>query len=547
MIFHTQLPPEDRPRRRVNRADGRPGGERRRGGEGSADGRRAANGERPRNSNRPSRRRYDRDEEFSRERGSNGRRRSRDDEYGRGGRSYRDEEYGRGRGSNGRGYPERRDRLSRLHDDGYEETPEKWSNKKKMGAVALAILLALLLGAVGIFAYFATRFADEVQTEAFVPEEIGIAEDFDFQFDEEEFLNVAIFGLDDEPDNYGLGARSDSIMIASLNRETGEVRLASVYRDTLLELEGNFLDKANHAYALGGPQGAVTMLNRNLDLNIQHYVTIDYTVAALVVDSLGGVEIDVMAKEVEHINVLSGEMVDWGQVSGDYDFTFNPVTTSGLQTLDGIQALAYMRIRMVGNNDFRRAERQREVLEQVAIEARGANVATLTQIVDQVFGYLETNFAMTEMITYAGYVNGFHIGDTAGFPFDLTTRLLPRTGDTVIPATLELNVIQLHEFLFGTENFEPSETVRRISADIRNLTGIDEDAAIDIDGDWDFIELDINDGWTGGGGFEPPEEPSYEPDVGPANDAGVDPGAEPDPAPVDPGPDPPPPPEPPGD
>jgi LCP family protein required for cell wall assembly len=157
------------------------------------------------------------------------------------------------------------------------------------------------------------RFHDEVQIEGFTPEQVSIAsEHHDLQFDEEGFLNVAVFGDDSRG---GEDSRTDTIMIASLNLDTSEVRLVSIFRDTLLELDKGFLDKAAHAYAFGGSQAAVSMLNRNLDLNIQHFVTVDFTATALIVDSLGGVEIDVLDSELRYINELSYQMI----VEGEYD------------------------------------------------------------------------------------------------------------------------------------------------------------------------------------------------------------------------------------
>jgi LCP family protein required for cell wall assembly len=299
-------------------------------------------------------------------------------------------------------------------------------------------------------------------------------------------------------------------MIASLNLDTSEVRLVSIYRDTLLELDEGFLDKAAHAHAFGGSQGAVSMLNRNLDLNIQHYVTVDFTATALVVDSLGGVEIDVLDGEIEYINGLSFQMVTEGEFDFDSGFTVPvDIISPGINNLCGVQALAYMRIRTIGNNDFRRTERQRDVIELVMRDAQNASVGAINEIINHVFEHLSTNFSLTEIVAYGRDINQYHIGDTAGFPFDLTTKLLPRSGDSVIPTTLENNVIQLHHFLFGTENYTPSPTVIRISDEISHLTGTTQDSTIDIDGEWEFIPPSPDIPWFDEGGFEPeqPEAP----------------------------------------
>ena len=392
-----------------------------------------------------------------------------------------------------------------------QEGWQKWSTGKKVGIIALSILLALLVGAIGVFANFLSRFRDDVLTERFTPEQVSIAVDHDFMFDEDNFLTVAIFGDDTRGYDYG---RTDTIIIASLNLETNEIRMASLFRDTILELDGGFLDKASHAYAFGGSQGAISMLNRNLDLNIQQYVAVDFTAAALVVDSIGGVEIDVSWEEIEYINGLSFQMVVEGEFDWDSGFTIpTELYRPGINHLCGVQALAYMRIRTVGNNDFRRTERQREVIERAMAGAQGASLGTINEIVNHVFGNLDTNFTVAEILAYGRNINDYHLGEATGFPFYLTTMLLPRSGDSVVPTTLESNVIQLHYFLFGTENYIPSSTVMRISNEISSLTGTTVDSAIDMDGEWEFVPPEVDIPWNGEwelpGDVDPnlPEEP----------------------------------------
>ena len=392
-----------------------------------------------------------------------------------------------------------------------KEGRQKWDTKKKVAVAALSVLLALLLGVIGVAANFIIQLTDNVLTEGFTPEQVSIAMDHDFMFDEDQFLTVAIFGDDTRGEGYG---RTDTIIIANLNLETNEVNMVSLFRDTVLELDSGLLDKASHAYAFGGSQGAVSMLNRNLDLNIQHYVTVDFTATALVVDALGGVEVDVLWEEIEYINGLSFQMIIEGEFEWDAGLEVPPqIDHPGVQNLCGVQALAYMRIRTVGNNDFRRTERQREVIEQAMAGAQSASLGAINEVINHVFDNLSTNFSLAEILAYGRDINHYHLGEATGFPFDLTTMLLPRSGDSVIPTTLESNVIQLHYFLFGTENYAPSSTVIRISNDISSLTGTTVDSAIDIDGEWEFnppdVDIPWNDEW---GEFEEvdpnlPEEP----------------------------------------
>ena len=398
------------------------------------------------------------------------------------------EKVGVSQGEQGRTYKTNGDRVSE---------GQCWSNFKIVAVGLLSLFLVILIAATGVLAHYMNRFTNEVQSASFEPEQVSIAEDFDFQFDKTGYFNVAFIGVTKREGKEELGSRANTVMIASLNYDTGEVRLVSVYRDTLLELEDGSLDLVAHSYAYGGSRGTVAMLNRNLDLNIQHYVTVDFAALALTVNALGGIDVGVCAEEILHINGLSKQMVLENEFAPGANISLpDELYRPGLNRLCGVQALAYTRIRKVGNYDFQRTERQREVIGLMAAEAAGASFGIMNEIVEIVFEYLATNFSMTEIFAHSRHMNHYHIGETAGFPFDLVMTDLERTGSTVIPTTLEANVIQLHEFLFGTTNFTPSSVVSNISANISHAMFITEESAIDIEGDWNGSPPDENIPWN---------------------------------------------------
>ena len=289
------------------------------------------------------------------------------------------------------------------------------------------------------------------------------------------YLNVALFGVDSRDAELGEGTRSDTIMIASLNRETLEVKISSVYRDTLLQLNDGSLNKANSAYSFGGPEAAIAMLNENLDMDIEHYVTVNFNSLIDVIDAVGGVEIEVTEEEIPYINAYCMEIIDVNGVGS------GGVSEPGLQTLNGVQATAYARIRYTSGDDFKRAERQRMVLTKVIEKLQGASLSQINKIIDKVFPEVSTNFTLTEILDYALDAFDYKLGETTGFPFDKSTDTLNNIGSVVIPVTLESNVQQLHEFFFGTEDgYTPSSTVSTISGNIVAKAG-DRQADTDED------------------------------------------------------------------
>jgi len=281
------------------------------------------------------------------------------------------------------------------------------------------------------------------------------------------YKNVALFGVDvSKSNNLGKGARTDTIMILSLNEDTGDAKLASVYRDTYFNVGNDSYGKANSAYSKGGPEQALNMLNMNLDLNITDYVTIDFRALTDTIDALGGIPIDVQEEEIIHLN---NYQIGTQEVTGG---DIIQVTEPGLQTLNGLQATSYCRIRYTAGDDFRRTERQRTVLAEVAKKAKQSDLSTINQIINDVFPKISTSFTNTEMIGYAANFLNYNIADTAGFPAANKTGTIGSKGSCVVPTDLKENVMVLHGFLFDVDplTYEPSERVVEISDKIRSDT-----------------------------------------------------------------------------
>ena len=282
------------------------------------------------------------------------------------------------------------------------------------------------------------------------------------------YRNVALFGVDSRDNSLGKGTRSDTIIIASINEETKEVKLVSVYRDTYLNLGNDSYGKANAAYAQGGPLQAINMLNMNLDMNITDYVTVGWAGVADTIDALGGVEIDVDEAEISHLNNYQVET----SKSLGYN-SFERVTSTGMQTLNGIQAVSYCRIRYTAGDDFKRAERQQEVIQAILDKAKSGNIASLNKAANTIFEEISTSLTLAECMDLLSDVASYSIGSTGGFPNEqYRTTGSVGAASCVISTDITQDVVMLHQFLFGdTSGYTPSSQVETISSQVHSRTG----------------------------------------------------------------------------
>ena len=332
------------------------------------------------------------------------------------------------------------------------------ARKKKTGFIVKLVILCIL--ALGLFVFTRLGSVTHRSLKGLVTNE-GVVTASGYR-------NIALFGLDSRDGQLEGETHSDTIIVCSINQKTKDVKLVSVYRDTYLDNTNGEYRKATECYFYGGPERAVNMLNKNLDLDISDYVAVDFNAVVKLVDLVGGIDLEVTDEELQWLNGYMYDMVQNGQVE---EADYQPLEYSGYQHLNGIQTLAYCRIRYTAGYDFRRTERQRTVLTKVLEAAKGQGVTTLVSVVNSLLPYVSTSMGATELISLAGSMGSYVLTDTAGFPFDLTTANIS-AGDCVIPVDLARNVSQLHAFLFGEEGYTPSQTVQEISNTISYNTGI---------------------------------------------------------------------------
>lgn len=346
--------------------------------------------------------------------------------------SYRGESQGRRSAS----------RQASQNDRRFQNGPRRGRRKKSPLKMIRNLLILAVVLCIGFFAW------------SFLHKQTGV-------------WTVAVFGVDSR-DGGTKNALADVQMICTVDRATGEIKLTSVYRDTYLKIdsEGTY-HKINEAYFQGGHEQAVSALEENLDLDIDNYVTFNWKSVAQAINVLGGIDLEITDAEFAYINAFITETVNStgiGSVQLDH---------AGMQHLDGIQAVAYCRLRLM-DTDFQRTERQRKVVSLALEKAKEADTGTLTQLVSAILPQLSTDIGIDDLLPMARNISSYHLGETAGFPFSRQTKIIGRM-DCVIPTTLESNVKQLHLFLYGDEHYNPSSKVKEISEKISEDSGLYEE------------------------------------------------------------------------
>lgn len=338
---------------------------------------------------------------------------------------------------------------------------------KKVFKVLLIILVILVIlagGAMGGLYFYAKTKLSKMNVESISKDQIEV--NAGVQEKLTGYRNIALFGIDSREDDYGTGNRSDCIIIASINNDTKEVKLVSVYRDTYLQIPGRSLDKVTHAYSYGGAALAMSTLNTNLDLNISEYLTVNFSAVTKIVDAVDGVSINITSEETKYINAyIDGNI----QSTGVYA---EHITQPGTYNLNGTQALAYARIRYTNGGDYKRTERMRDVIIAVTNKLKQKNVTEINKIMDEILPEVSTNINGNEILKMLPTLMQYEITESQGWPNDVKGITLDRWYG--VPVTLETSVQKLHATLFNESAYEVSTEVKSISNSIIKKTGYDK-------------------------------------------------------------------------
>ena len=325
-----------------------------------------------------------------------------------------------------------------------KETRIKKHSGLKVFFIIVSIILIIFLFGLAVGYNFINSKLNKINYEEIDENEIEVTEEVKEELSG--YRNIVLFGIDDAD---GYTGRSDCIIIFSIDQKTKNVKMTSIYRDTYVEVPGHGYTKINHAFAYGGATLAMSTINRNLDLNITEYVTINFQVVKDVVDSVGGVKIDVTSKEAT-------------QIPG--------ITSAGTYNLTGEQALAYGRIRKI-DTDYQRTERMRTVIEKVFSKIKKMSPLEMNKLADKILPELHTNITKSEITDTIKDVKSYSIGESMGWPYEVEGKMISGVWYG-IPKTLQKSVQKLHEDLFDETDYKTTEKVNKISDTIIKKTGV---------------------------------------------------------------------------
>lgn len=290
------------------------------------------------------------------------------------------------------------------------------------------------------------------------------------------YWNILLVGVDNSGDgqqSLTSKVNSDTLIICSINTQTSEVKLVSVYRDTYMRMPDTIggYNKANYALMHGNIADTVNTMNMNLDVYLTDYVAVNWSAVARCVDLLGGIEVD-LTEDLIDLNkgAFNSYVTDIVETTG---MGSTQIWDPGIHHLDGVQTVAYCRVRY-GSTDFARTERQREVLSKLLVQVKTVDFGTMLSLINELLPNIATSIDMGDLIEIARHVFSYQITDAAGFPFDKKTD--SRVGnisipDPVVAVSLTENVKKLHEFLYGSNGYMPSSVVNDINYYIGQVSG----------------------------------------------------------------------------
>lgn len=252
----------------------------------------------------------------------------------------------------------------------------KKRKKKPLAFKIIMSLLVILLVLITIGLSSVYSMLGKIDTVKIHSENLGINHDEISTYQNiENIKNIALFGIDSNDDSTG---RSDAVLILTIDNNNNKLKLTSIMRDSYVNIPNHGMDKLNHAYAFGGPELAIQTLNNNFGLNIEDFVSVNFSSLPQIINLLGGVQINITEEEVNHIPTINAP---------------------GLYNLTGEEALYYSMIRYASGGDYVRTDRQRTVLNCLFSKLSQVPISSYPQILSEILPYIKTSMSSTEILS----------------------------------------------------------------------------------------------------------------------------------------------------
>lgn len=318
------------------------------------------------------------------------------------------------------------------------------SKRKKIITIIIVSILLIVCCALGGAYVYATKLIGKIERVEVNKENIGITKEVEEKLSpySNKIINIALFGIDAVEGGVG---RSDSIMIATIDTVNKKLKLTSVMRDSYVNIDGYGNDKLNHAYAFGGGELAIKTLNENFNLNIKDFIIVNFTTLPNIIDKIGGIEIKVDEEEIDLINRYAKNIANRNGTTYD-----TPVVTAGYQKLNGTQVMGYSRIRYTSGGDYKRTERQREVLEAVFNKILELPVTRYPGLLNEILPMLKTTMSQAEIIGIGNEVikSGISKIEKERFPLDNYSEGKMIDGIYYLVFDKAATINQMHQYIF---------------------------------------------------------------------------------------------------
>ncbi|EOU1682768.1 LCP family protein [Clostridium perfringens] len=326
----------------------------------------------------------------------------------------------------------------KINKKGNSKKPAK--NRKLI--ITLSIIGLLIVGLVGGVATYGLTMLGKINKVDLNEDNLGIDKDIDAKLSKYDGItNIALFGIDATDGNAG---RSDAIMIATVDKIHNKLKLTSIMRDSYVDIQGHGKDKINHAYAFGGHELALKTLNENFDLNLKDFATVNFSSLPKIIDSIGGIDLDIRSDEIKYINDYINNLNALNKTN------VNSITSAGTQHVNGTQALAYCRIRYTAGGDGERTERQRIVLTKLFEKFNKVSPTKYPSILNDLMPMITTSLSSSEILGLAKTVSSMGGSglEQERFPKDNYSKGEMINGVYYLTFDNNITVKQIHDYIF---------------------------------------------------------------------------------------------------